>query len=81
MAGATGSAGGASGAGAPEASLTPREREVLGQVARGHSYAQIGEVLFISPKTVENHVRNILAKLHLSRRHELIRWAVDHGID
>jgi DNA-binding NarL/FixJ family response regulator len=61
-------------------SLTPREREVLGQVARGHSYAEIGEALFISPKTVENHVRNILAKLHLSRRHELIRWAVDRGI-
>ncbi len=61
-------------------SLTPREREVLGQVARGHSYSEIGEALFISPKTVENHVRNILAKLHLSRRHELIRWAVDRGI-
>jgi DNA-binding CsgD family transcriptional regulator len=53
---------------------------VLGQVARGHTYAQIGEELFISAKTVENHVRNILAKLHLSRRHELIRWAVDRGI-
>lgn len=62
------------------AALTPREREVLGHVARGHSYAQIGEDLFISAKTVENHVRNILAKLHLSRRHELIRWAVDRGI-
>jgi DNA-binding NarL/FixJ family response regulator len=61
-------------------SLTPREREVLGQVARGHSYSEIGDALFISPKTVENHVRNILAKLHLSRRHELIRWAVDRGI-
>ncbi len=47
--------------GAPEASLTPREREVLGHVARGHSYARIGEELFISAKTVENHVRNILA--------------------
>lgn len=63
-----------------EASLTAREREVLGQVARGHSYAEVGETLFISPKTVENHVRNILAKLHLTRRHELIRWAVDRGI-
>lgn len=61
-------------------SLTPREREVLGHVARGHTYARIGEELYISPKTVENHVRNILAKLHLSRRHELIRWAVDRGI-
>ncbi len=70
---------GAAASAEPE-SLTPREREVLGQVARGHSYGEIGEALFISPKTVENHVRNILAKLHLSRRHELIRWAVDRGI-
>lgn len=66
--------------GEAEASLTPREREVLGHVARGHSYARIGDDLFISAKTVENHVRNILAKLHLSRRHELIRWAVERGI-
>lgn len=62
------------------ASLTTREREVLGQVARGLSYREVGETLFISPKTVENHVRNIMAKLHLNRRHELIRWAVDRGI-
>lgn len=62
------------------AALSPREREVLGHVARGHSYARIGEDLYISAKTVENHVRNILAKLHLSRRHELIRWAVERGI-
>lgn len=73
------SGAGTTGENAP-AALTPRERDVLGQVARGHSYAEIGDTLFISPKTVENHVRNILAKLHLSRRHELIRWAVDHGI-
>jgi len=71
---------GRSGADGAESSLTPREREVLGHVARGHTYAQIGEELYISPKTVENHVRNILAKLHLSRRHELVRWAVDRGI-
>jgi DNA-binding NarL/FixJ family response regulator len=36
--------------------------------------------LFIAEKTVENHVRNILGKLHLTRRAELIRWAADHGI-
>ncbi len=60
--------------------LSPREREVLAAVARGGSNKEIGEELFISPKTVENHVRNTLAKLHLSRRHELIRWAIDHGI-
>lgn len=60
--------------------LTEREREVLSLVARGHTYAQIGTSLFISPKTAENHVRNILGKLHLSRRSELIRYAVDRGI-
>lgn len=60
--------------------LSPREREVVGLVARGHTYKAVAEDLFISPKTVENHVRNAMAKLHLSRRHELIRWAVDHGI-
>ncbi len=60
--------------------LTEREREVLAHVARGQSYRVVADELFISPKTVENHVRNIMAKLHLSRRHELVRWAVDHGI-
>lgn len=68
-------------AGGPTQTLTDREREVLAQVARGHSYRQIGETLFISEKTVENHVRNILGKLHLSRRQELIRYAVEHGIE
>ena len=50
-------------------------------MARGHTYREIGEELFIAAKTVENHVRNILAKLHRHRRQELIRYAVDHGIE
>jgi DNA-binding NarL/FixJ family response regulator len=61
--------------------LSDREREVLQYVARGHSYAEIGQQLFISAKTAENHVRNILGKLHLSRRADLVRYAVEHGID
>ena len=61
--------------------LSPREREVLQLVARGHSYREIGSELFIAEKTVENHVRNILGKLQLNRRHELIRFAVEHGIE
>jgi DNA-binding NarL/FixJ family response regulator len=61
--------------------LSEREREVLQLVARGHSYGEIGTTLFISAKTAENHVRNILGKLHLSRRADLVRYAVDHGID
>ena len=61
--------------------LSDREREVLQLVARGYTYKDIGERLFISAKTVENHVRNILGKLHLSRKQELIRYAVEHGIE
>jgi DNA-binding NarL/FixJ family response regulator len=61
--------------------LSPREREVLQLVARGHSYREIGAELYIAEKTVENHVRNILGKLQLNRRHELIRFAVEHGIE
>jgi DNA-binding NarL/FixJ family response regulator len=65
----------------PTEALSDREREVLQYVARGHTYKEIGEELHISPKTVENHVRNILTKLHLNRRQELVRYALDHGID
>ncbi len=61
--------------------LSDREREVLGLVARGYAYREIGERLFISPKTVENHTRNILGKLHLSRKDELMRYALEHGIE
>ncbi len=61
--------------------LSDREREVLQYVARGHTYKEIGEELYISPKTVENHVRNILGKLHLNRKQELVRYALDHGIE
>jgi DNA-binding NarL/FixJ family response regulator len=61
--------------------LSEREREVLQLVARGHSYREIGVELYIAEKTVENHVRNILSKLHLNRRHELIRFAIEHGIE
>ncbi len=56
------------------------EREVLNLVARGYTYKQVGKELFIAEKTVENHVRNILGKLHPTRRAELIRWAADHDI-
>ncbi len=61
--------------------LSERERQVLQHVARGHTYREIGEELYISPKTVENHVRNILGKLHLNRKQELIRYALEHNIE
>ncbi|MGI8938625.1 MAG: response regulator [Iamia sp.] len=69
------------GGGTEGQALSEREREVLQHVAKGHAYRQIGEDLFIAEKTVENHVRNILGKLHLSRKQELIRYALEHGIE
>lgn len=65
----------------PAKALSDREREVLQYVARGHTYREIGEELFIAEKTAENHVRNILKKLHLNRKQELMRYALEHGIE
>lgn len=60
--------------------LTKREREVLQHIARGYTYREIGEKLYISPKTVENHVSSVLRKLQLSNRYELSRWAQDRKL-
>lgn len=56
--------------------LTKREIEVLALVASGKSNKQIGEMLFISIKTVETHKTNILTKLDLSNSAELVRYAI-----
>ncbi len=60
--------------------LTEREREVLRHIARGYTYREVGEELYISVKTVESHVSSVLRKLQLSNRHELARWAHDRGL-
>ena len=64
-----------------EPSLTERENEVLKLVAKGYAYREIAEKLFISVKTVQNHVQNILTKLQLHRRYELMRYAIQRGLD
>ncbi|MDA2978716.1 MAG: response regulator transcription factor [Actinomycetota bacterium] len=61
-------------------SLTPREQEVMRQIARGYAYKQIATRLSISVKTVETHVSSVLRKLQVSNRHELARWASDRRI-
>lgn len=61
--------------------LTRRELEVLRLLARGYTYREIGEELFISIKTVETHASNILRKTQMSNRHQLTRWAADRDLD
>jgi DNA-binding NarL/FixJ family response regulator len=68
-------------AAATEPGLTARETEVLKLVAKGYTYREIGDKLFISVKTVQNHVQNILTKLQLSKRYELMRYAIQRGLD
>ncbi|HET9383231.1 MAG TPA: response regulator transcription factor [Streptomyces sp.] len=61
--------------------LTDRETEVLRLVAKGLSYKQIAERLVISHRTVQNHVQNTLGKLQLHNRVELVRYAIESGLD
>ena len=61
--------------------LTERETEVLRLVAKGLSYKQIAERLVISHRTVQNHVQNTLGKLQLHNRVELVRYAIERGLD
>ncbi|MFF7649696.1 response regulator [Streptomyces sp. NPDC007983] len=61
--------------------LTERETEVLRLVAKGLSYKQIAERLVISHRTVQNHVQNTLGKLQLHNRVELVRYAIEAGLD
>ncbi|HEY1487885.1 MAG TPA: response regulator transcription factor [Micromonosporaceae bacterium] len=71
--------GGTTSDGAPR--LTERETEVLRLVAKGLSYKQIAERLVLSHRTVQNHVQNTLQKLQLHNRAELVRYAIESGLD
>jgi DNA-binding NarL/FixJ family response regulator len=62
------------------ATLTPREQEVMRQLAEGFSSKEVAEKLFISPKTVENHRANIMSKLGLHSTIDLIRYAAKLGL-
>ncbi len=60
--------------------LTDREHEVFTMLAEGASNQDIADKLFISPKTVERHRENIMRKLNLHSRSELVRYAIRKGI-
>ncbi len=60
--------------------LTPRQREVLRLIAQGLTAAEIGRRLYLSPHTVESHRDNIMARLGLHSKAELIRYAIRRGI-
>lgn len=64
-----------------EPTLTPRENEVIRFVARGYTYPEIAKELFISTKTVQNHVQNILTKFQLRGRWELMAYLIRKGYD
>ncbi|GGA09370.1 DNA-binding response regulator [Paenibacillus marchantiophytorum] len=61
-------------------SLSEREKEVLGLIAKGFSNKEIGEQLIISVKTVESHKSNVMEKLGLKTRPELVKFAVKKGL-
>ena len=61
-------------------SLTTREREVLQLAADGHTAAQIGARLYISPRTAEIHRANLMRKLSLRNQADLIRYAFKKGL-
>jgi DNA-binding CsgD family transcriptional regulator len=60
--------------------LTPKERQVLAWVARGHSNKEIAEGLFMAPGTVKTHLAHIYAKLGVGDRHEAMARAIALGL-
>ncbi len=60
--------------------LSEREREVVMLISVGKSNSEIAEQLVLSKRTVEKHIANIFAKLGLTQRTQIIRWAMDHGL-
>lgn len=63
-----------------EEQLTGREQEVLSYLARGYTNKEVAEKLYVSIKTIESHRANIMRKLNISSRHELVDYAIRQGI-
>ena len=65
---------------ASDPALSPRENEILQLLAEGYSYKEIAEKLVVSPSTVHTHRNNLMRKLNLSNRRELIQYARRRGL-
>jgi len=65
---------------APTIPLTPREEEVVKLIAEAHTNAQIAEALHLAEKTVESHRANVLRKLGMRDRVQLVRYAIRRGL-
>jgi DNA-binding NarL/FixJ family response regulator len=65
---------------APRDPLTPRELDVVKLIAEAYTNKQIGAILKVSEKTVESHRANVLAKLGMRDRVELVRYAIRRGL-
>lgn len=64
----------------PSEPLTPREQEVLKLIAEAYTNREIGEILHLSEKTVESHRGNLLRKLGMRDRVQLVRYAIRRGL-
>jgi DNA-binding NarL/FixJ family response regulator len=64
----------------PYEQLTDRERDVLKLVAEGHTTKEVADILVVSPRTVEGHKTNFMAKLGIHNRTELVKYALRKGI-
>ena len=60
--------------------LTEREREVATLIAQGRTNAEIADELVLSKRTVEKHISNLLSKLGMTNRAQIVRWTIEHGL-
>jgi len=64
----------------PIETLSAREREVMGLMVQGRSSREIGDALYISPRTATTHINNIYVKLHVNTRAQAVALAVRAGV-
>ncbi len=61
-------------------SLTPREREILTLIAKGHSNREIARLLYVSESTVKNHISSVYKKVGIAGRSRLVLLAIQNGL-